>query len=263
MATQIIGLVVKQQEVAPGIFYMQIKAPEIAGQAKPGQFVQVKCSNTFSPLLRRPLSLHESDPATGLISLLYQVKGPGTGLLSKFKGGEAVDLVGPLGNGFLLPPPGQTVFVVGGGMGIAPLLSLCRALQQAGSIVEGMLGFNDEKRLIRVEEYARYTRRLSVATVDGSFGVKGLVTDLLEQELKAASCHMVFACGPQAMLSEVARICEHFHVQCQVSLETAMACGTGACLGCVCKTRDGGAEVYSRVCTEGPVFDSRAVIWHA
>lgn len=262
MANQVLGKIIGQEEAAPGIYFMEILAPEIAAQAKPGQFVHVKCGSTYAPLLRRPISLHSIEPQVGKIGLLYQIKGQGTKLLAGMRSGQAIDLLGPLGNGFQLPAGLGKALVIGGGMGVAPLLPLLQALQAIGKPATAILGFNDSSSLLRVQAYASCAEKLLLTTVDGSAGEKGLATAPLERELQTAEYSIVFACGPEPMLRAVTAIADSQGIECQVSLEAYMACGIGACLGCACRTREEGQERYTRVCCEGPVYDSKAVIWN-
>lgn len=262
MAQQVWSEILNQQEMVPGVFLLELFAPEIAGIAQPGQFVHVRCSQHFAPLLRRPLSLHGVNPKTGQIALLYQVKGLGTRALAEKRPGEKLDLLGPLGKGFSLDPEARNIMVVGGGMGVAPLLPLAEMLKERGQKPTVILGFNTSSQVLRLAEFENSAQELFLVTRDGSAGEKGLVTAPLQRELAQNQYHLIYACGPQPMLQAVAEAAERFGVKCQVSLEAYMACGLGACLGCVCKIKDRGQEGYARVCVEGPVFDSQVVVWH-
>ncbi len=265
MVVKTSGMVLEHVEVANGIKYLKLEAPDIARSARPGQFVQVRCAAGCSPLLRKPFSIHEIDRANGTIGLLYEIKGHGTQMLSGSRAGESMEITGPSGNGFTLPgDPGEecNALLVGGGLGIAPLLPLAAELREKGHKTTVILGFNDASRLCRTEAFAREADRLIVTTVDGSSGEKGLVTDPMSGLMKREKINVIYACGPEPMLAAVARIAEVQRVKCEVSLEAYMACGVGACLGCVCRTKSIGGKPYARVCTEGPVFDSREVIWN-
>lgn len=260
MKLQAFGQVMRQEKVSNNVYYLTLKVPEIARLAQPGQFIQVKCSDGYLPLLRKPFSLHEIDKEAGTVSLLYEVKGQGTKLLTRFREQDFIDVVGPLGNGFSLPQQGRAI-LVGGGMGIAPLLPLAARLKALALEFITILGFNEAQRVCRLEAFQKYGQVI-VTTIDGSLGEKGVVTGPLERELETAKYDMVYACGPEGMLKGVAGIAATKGVECQVSLEAYMACGFGACLGCTCKTRTLTGTTYSRVCTEGPVFNSREVVWH-
>lgn len=262
MAKQVWGEILKQQEMAPGIFLLELFAPEIAQIAQPGQFVHVRCSSSFTPLLRRPLSLHMIRPESGQIALLYQVKGLGTKMLAEKRPGETLDLLGPLGKGFSLDPRARKALIVGGGLGVAPLLPLAQELKRQRQKPTIILGFNTSSQVLRLAEFEEAAQELYLVTVDGTAGEKGLVTVPLQRELADNHYEMIYACGPQPMLRAVAEMAASFGVKCQVSLEAYMACGIGACLGCTCKTRGLEQESYARVCVEGPVFDSQVVVWH-
>lgn len=260
MKIQVFGKVLRQEKVGDNVYCLTLKAPEIARAAGPGQFIQVRCSNSLQPLLRKPFSLHEIDEEAGTISLLYEVKGEGSKLLAKLRKQDKVDLVGPLGNGFNLLKQGKAI-LVGGGMGIAPLLPLAARFKQLGLEFITILGFNDGKRVCRIEAFQKFSPVI-LTTLDGSQGEKGLVTEPLKRELETGSYSMIYACGPEGMLKAVAELAEAKEVECQVSLEAYMACGFGACLGCACQLKNPIETTYARVCTEGPVFKSREVIWH-
>ncbi|HHU32911.1 MAG: dihydroorotate dehydrogenase electron transfer subunit [Zhaonellaceae bacterium] len=260
MKLQTLGQVIRHEELSSKVYYLVLKAPQIAKQATPGQFVQVKCSDTYQPLLRKPFSLHEIDKVDGRISLLYEVKGQGTKSLTKVRVDDYLDLIGPLGSGFSLPPRCRAI-LVGGGMGIAPLLPLAEKLKEQGQEFAAILGFNEVQKVYRLEAFQKLGQVI-VTTLDGSLGEKGLVTQPLERELGSEKYNIIYACGPEAMLKNVSAIADSFGVECQVSLEAYMACGFGACLGCVCQTKELTGPTYSRVCTDGPVFNSREVIWH-
>lgn len=262
MTHHIKGEMVKQQEIAPGVFYLEVLAPEIAQKAQPGQFVHVRCSPNLSPLLRRPLSLHGIQRESGKIALLYQVKGAGTQILAQKRPGEALDILGPLGRGFTLDPKAQNILIVGGGLGVAPLLPLAEFLQEKQQAPTVILGFNTSSQVLRLREFEAVSQKLYVTTVDGSAGEKGLVTVPLKRELEEKHYDLIYACGPEPMLKTVAELATSLNIKCQVSLETFMACGIGACFGCTCKTQRAGQEEYARVCVEGPVFDSQVVVWH-
>lgn len=259
------------REVGPSTRRLVFHSPELAACAKPGQFVHVLCGSLYDPLLRRPFSIHDADADSGLISLLYEVRGRGTALLAEKLPGEILDVLGPLGNGFVLPESGdQPVLLVGGGMGVAPLKFLSRAI--IGSIGADCLSFNFGARTAEMHVCLEDFRcacpdaesRLSIATDDGSLGEHGFVTDLLAKRVNGLSepkSALVYACGPTPMLRAVARIAKEHDLACQVSLEAKMACGVGACMGCVIKVRSGDDFRYVRVCKEGTVFDAHEVIW--
>jgi dihydroorotate dehydrogenase electron transfer subunit len=222
----------------------------LAGQtdARPGQFVQVHVSASYDPFLPRPISVHRCAPEH--LSLLYRVAGRGTSLLAEKKSGETLRLFGPLGNGFTVSQQPVAV-VLGGGIGAAPLFALLQLLREAGKQVFFFFGAKTKAELFLIEEYRHAADEFGIATDDGTAGFHGFVTQLAEPVLTAHDA-AVYACGPEPMLREAARLARKYQRECHVSLEARMACGVGACLGCVVPTGRDGA--YKRVCADGPVF---------
>ncbi|MBI5523828.1 MAG: dihydroorotate dehydrogenase electron transfer subunit [Desulfarculus sp.] len=256
----------ENKKIGEGIFRLRLEAPDIAAMAQPGQFVMLRVSHGLDPLLARPFSIHGVDG--GDLFILYKVVGKGTRLLSlKRPGNKTLSLWGPLGKGFDLDM--QRPVLVAGGMGIAPLAFAAQRLGSQGKeapLLCGLLstkGFENLTGSISALVEATAERgRVTWATEDGSAGHHGLVTHLLESALSSfpdsSPCGGVLACGPMPMLKAVAQICAQHKVPCQVSLEAPMACGLGACLGCVIPATGGG---YVRACQEGPVMDAKAVDW--
>ncbi len=252
--------ILSNEEVAPGIFRMGIAIWKRIQSACPGQFVHIRCSSTFEPLLRRPLSIHEID--SNEVKLLYKVIGSGTKLLSEKKPGEKLDIVGPLGHGFNVEPSPESVMIVAGGIGAAPVLFLAHFLKAARKQV--LIGARTGELILYEEEFKKLGFSVEVTTDDGSYGKKGLVSSLFEEFLKRETPAIVYACGPVALLKEVADTCGNCGIPCQVSIENQMACGVGACLGCVIKTKEkDGSTIYRRVCKDGPVFDASIVSWES
>lgn len=265
-----VGKVAEQQEVAPGYFRLRISAPGITGLARPGQFIHVRCAAdprtdiTTDPLLRRPFSLMNLDPAEGCFGILYKVVGRGTTILSRLKKGDLVDVVGPLGNGFPGGAPEGPVFLVGGGYGAAPLLALARMLawRKKNELVV-MLGARTGADLVLEKDFRNLPVTLEVATDDGSLGHRGPVTDLLEMNGRPwDAAGTIFGCGPRPMLARLAETASARRIPAFLLLEEWMACGVGACLGCVIRVRrDGRESAWARVCRDGPVFSADEVIW--
>jgi dihydroorotate dehydrogenase electron transfer subunit len=244
--------VIRNTREAPTVFRLWIAAPQIARDAMPGQFVNIRVAEGVTPLLRRPFSFCEIDPAGGCFSLLYQVVGQGTTLLSHLRPGMSVSVVGPLGRPFTLHPAAPVSILCAGGIGVAPFPAVARGL--AGrSQVRVILGARNASLCLCQDDFASMGIPVELATEDGSAGVQGFVTDPLRQALQAAdvSSTMVYACGPQPMLAAVARLCEEYNCPAELSVEAVMGCGVGACLSCVFLTPDG---QYVRSCAEGPVF---------
>lgn len=262
--------ILSRKEVAPNIYLMKLNAPEIAQEALPGQFIHIRCSKDSYPLLRRPLSIHRADKEKGEIFILFQVIGEGTKLLADRTIGDDLDIMGPIGNGFNIYPKSKKIMIVGGGIGVAPLLALCEESIRQGKEVRILIGALKKELVIGEENFRNLGAKVDVATDDGSYKYKGLVTDLLERAIKEGwLADQIFACGPKPMLRKIVEISLDNHIDCQVSLEERMACGIGACLGCVCKIKAKEKNnnqnqikyIYKRVCVDGPVFEGSEVVW--
>lgn len=246
------------EQLTEDIFRLTLHAPLIVSQAKPGQFVMVKTSSNLDPLLRRPFSIHDVS-ADGDLLLLYKTIGKGTTLLSSFTQGMSVDLIGPLGNWFTFSGD-QDVCLIGGGMGIAPLLFLARHMSTVSKQSRKhrvLLGARNHNELEPIAaEFLSLGYKVALATDDGSCGHHGFISQLLPAILP--SIQGVYVCGPTPLMNEVARQCHVSNLPCQASMETHMACGLGACLGCTIHGSDG---TYKHVCKHGPVFDANEVLW--
>lgn len=245
------AVVLQMKEISAGIFDMWIRTEEIAGLARAGQFVMLYCRDG-SRLLPRPISICQIDSDQRSLRLAYRIAGKGTKEFSEMKEGMELDVIGPLGNGF--PKKEASAFVIGGGIGIPPMLELSRQLNGKKQII---LGYRDQ--LFLEKEFEPFGE-VFVATEDGSAGTKGNVLDvILKHGLKA---DIIYACGPLPMLRALKAYAKESKIECYVSLEERMACGIGACLGCVCKSKetDGHTNVKNkRICKEGPVFEAQEV----
>lgn len=237
------------QKLTSDIFSFRLDAGEIAEQARPGQFIHVKCGEGL--LLRRPISI--CDAQNGLLRIVFQVRGTGTKWLAERKAGEVLDVLGPLGNGFQLPASGK-VLLIGGGIGTAPLLFAAKSAPE-GAVAA--LGFRTGAGAILMEDFAKAGIPVEAASEDGSLGVPGTVDQVVHRCLQKGRYAAVLACGPTPMLRAVSRVTAGEGTPCQVSLEERMACGIGACLTCSCKVNGH----YRRVCKDGPVFLSEEVEW--
>ena len=239
------AVVYSQEELAPGIFSMWI-VTDIADEARPGQFISVY-SQDGSRLLPRPISICEADPDEGRLRIVYRIAGKGTDEFSKYVSGDSIDIMGPLGNGF--PQEGENVFLIGGGIGVPPMLQTAKDL---GTDTIICCGYRDE--LFLNEEFAA-AGDLHIATEDGSAGVKGNVMDAVREDHLEAD--VIFACGPAPMLRAIKAYGLEKGIPCWISMEEKMACGVGACLACVCQSTevDGHSHVHNkRICKDGPVF---------
>jgi len=231
---------------------MSFTAHDIASQAVPGQFIHLCIPDRNQPFLRRPLSIANAHKATGKIDIVYRVVGEGTRQISKLKHGDLIDCMGPLGVGFTLR--GKKPLLVGGGMGIAPLVFLSEQMKTLP--VTLLLGARNKDEMFWPDYFCSDNRTLSIATDDGSMGKKGTVSDLLADALLENTYDAIYTCGPKPMMEAVAREAKARKIFCQVSLEERMGCGVGACLSCTFEATDGSRR---KVCTDGPVFDALEV----
>ncbi len=228
---------------------------------RPGQFVMVRVSGALDPLLRRPFGIYDVLGGRKGIEILYKVVGRGTGMLSELDPGDRVDVLGPLGNGFPMVRDPENLVMVAGGIGVAPFFWLAKAIAGKGRRPVLLYGARTKEEVRLVRPFRAAGVRVRVTTEDGSVGSRGLVTDLLDRELVEG--RTVYACGPLGMLMAVSEAARRRGVKCLVSLERAMACGIGVCLGCAVKTRPHPQEQkhYSMVCSDGPVFASEEIDW--
>lgn len=246
--------VMKQVEIAPHIFDMWLETG-LAKEAHPGQFVGVYPKDK-STLLPRPISICEVNEAKTALRLVYRVAGQGTAEFSSYKEGEEVEVLGVLGNGFPLEAgKGKKVFLMGGGIGIPPILQLAKELDGDKCV---LAGYRDNCLFLK-EDLDKYAK-VYVATEDGSEGTKGNVMDAIAENGLEADA--IFACGPMPMLRAIKKYAEEKGIPAYISLEEHMACGVGACLGCVVKTKEVNHHSHvhnARICTDGPVFEAREV----
>ncbi len=251
------SIILSQERIAEGIYSMWLKT-EAAAEAKPGQFISMY-TNEGSKLLPRPISICEIDRTRGALRVVYRVTGSGTGteLFSRMKDGDIVPVIGPLGNGFPIErAEGKRAFLIGGGIGVPPILELAKQLECGKKQI--IMGYRDQETFLK-EEFEQ-NGDVYISTEDGSVGTKGNVMDAIrENNLEA---EVIYACGPTPMLRALKAYAEEKEIECWLSLEERMACGIGACLACVCKTKekDHHSNVNNRrICKDGPVFLSTEV----
>ena len=269
---QFTSMILSNIEVSPGYWRMRMTAPHEFTTARSGQFVMVRVNCAIDPLLRRPFCIFDIGIYTPsqsgalpqpYLEILYKVVGKGTAMLSTLHASDLLDILGPLGKGFELGAPEEEKLIVGGGVGLAPLYLLAKELVK-GSKVRLFAGGRTRDDILCITEFERLGVECYTATEDGSLGECGLVTEALLRRLDRLSGRAaIYACGPHGMLKAVAEIAAERALPCQVSLEGYMACGVGACLGCVAPGRNHSQETpdFRCVCTEGPVFDSGELKW--
>ncbi|MDI6753060.1 MAG: dihydroorotate dehydrogenase electron transfer subunit [Thermodesulfobacteriota bacterium] len=318
--------IIRHQRIGADSFRLRLRCPEIARLAQPGQFIMLRISEQSDPFLRRPFSFSRVFPPgekkkmteeDGILEICYKVVGRGTSLMTRLKEGQQIHILGPLGNGFWAAEGRKQAILIGGGIGIAPLIPWAEKLRRGlgrnrasrnlneQSAVIVIIGGESREKILGVKEFQKLDMEPLISTEDGSLGIPGMATDLLERELmtRGHASIALYACGPMPMLAKVAQIADQFDLPCQVLLEARMACGMGACLGCAVKVREEdslkisqppadaaeekilftsafagdaiGASSesfvpdvsqppafrYARACKEGPVFESREIIW--
>jgi len=284
------------QRFHPDYFLQRFTSESLSFQ--PGQFVMVKPSGLLDPFLPRAYSIlrvrRESNRKGGhMVEILYKLMGKGSTALSRLKPGDRVDLLGPLGNGYHVLPSLTTALLVVGGIGVPPVVALAEMLARSqfmgrrprnGKVgrqkMIAFVGGKTSDDILCLSDFRKAGAKVHVATEDGSLGHRGLVVDLMETYLKLQANRQgatIYACGPHAMLHAVAKIAERFQVPCQVSLEADMACGFGACMGCVIPVKqsavsikqpaeetwdtDGKRRTYKLCCKDGPAFDAQEIAW--
>jgi len=241
------------KEIINKHYLMGLSAPEVSREAQPGQFIHLRCTEQYDPLLRRPFSIHKVRKDT--LEILYKVTGRGTSLLSKKREGERINLLGPLGRGFKINLSFTSeIILIGGGIGVAPLYFLACRLKRFPLTV--FIGAKTKEKILGKEDFMNQGLKVKIATEDGSEGFRGLVTDFFFSQFHS-SIGVIYACGPVPMLKEISNFSLRHNIFCQVSLEQRMGCGIGACQGCVIK----GKDRYLRVCKEGPVFEAGEIDW--
>ena len=248
------AVVISQSQIAPDIYDMWVETG-LAQEAGPGQFLGVYPKDK-STLLPRPISICEVNAQKSALRLVYRIAGAGTREFSCYEAGDGVSVLGVLGNGFPLEEgTGKKVFLMGGGIGVPPILELAKQLEADKEII---LGYRDDKLFLK-DDLERYGR-VRVATEDGSVGTKGNVMDAIREN--GLEAEVIFACGPMPMLRAIKAYAAEKGIPAYISLEEHMACGVGACLGCVVKTKelDHPSHVHNaRICTDGPVFEAAQV----
>ena len=250
--------ILENEVIAHNIHKIKIKNPSEDFKIEAGQFINIKCGEGTFPLLRRPISIGLTDDES--MTIYVNKIGEGTKLLCDKGEGEFLDILGPLGNTFKVDIEEGKVLVVGGGIGVAPLLELTKELSKKGLDTKAILGYRDQPFI--VEEFKNYIEDIVVVSEKEGYDYKGYVTEPLKKELKENRYAMVFTCGPEPMLKKVNDICRENNVVTQLLLEERMACGIGACLVCTCKTKRGNDDwSYVRTCKEGPVFYGDEVIF--
>ena len=251
--TVVEATILKNEQIAPDIFDMILHTKDLSKNAKAGQFVKLYPDNNKN-LLPRPISICEIDREKETIRLVYQKIGEGTCLFSTMKQGDKIRVLGNCGNGYNIFEDNKTHIFVGGGIGIPPLLEACKQVKGEKIVI---LGFRTGQFLNK--DFEKLGAKVYIATDDGSVGFKGNVIELMKKENIIGD--YIYACGPKPMLQALTEYAKAKNIYTQVSMEERMACGIGACVGCVVKILENGSPVYKKVCKDGPVFNSLEVVY--
>ena len=256
------AVLVERRPLSPDTFLLRFESSALGDAFRPGQFTMLRVPGQ-DLLLRRPYSFCGSEPESHRFSLLVKVVGRGTRALAELPLGGVVDCLGPLGTSFHLPEPGTRAVVAAGGVGIAPFVGFCEALSRRGEEATVLLGGRSAQDLYLREDFERLGMVVVCTTEDGSYGRRGVVTDLLPDAIGDRRPQRLYSCGPSGMLRRAAALAAERGMAHEVSIERRMGCGMGCCLGCVVFTRRPGEAVgeYRRTCTEGPVFDADEICW--
>lgn len=244
---------INKEQIKEDLFKYTLQTENIAKNAKPGNFIEMKVADTSTVFLRRPISIFNIDGNN--IEVIFQVKGKGTKCLSEKQVGDEIDILGPLGLGTFEVDNFDKVAIIGGGIGVFPLYELAKQLKGKTKI-NTYLGFRNKDFVVVEDEFKAVSDNLIITTDDGSYGEKGFAIDSLKRDEKP---DMIYACGPLPMLKAVKAYADENNIKCQISLEERMGCGIGACLGCAVKVIKNGEERYGHVCKDGPVFYSKDV----
>lgn len=265
-----IGEISRNEEIQEDCFLMKVKVASSFENPLPGQFVMIRIAGLNDPFLSRPISIYSFSRGKNYCSLefLYRVVGKGTQILAGLIKGSQVEINGPLGNGFEIQTVKNNIVFIAGGIGIAPLSLLieilCRRADCSPSSMTVYLGFQGASAVVGLDKLKKLCRNITVCTDDGTLGTKGFVTHIFKKDMKKflPDNTSIYACGPKEMLKSLSKILNTKKIDCQISLEERMACGTGACMGCSVAVKDDKGELsYKRVCADGPVFNLADIIW--
>jgi len=258
MKKQFIATIKQNIQIAEGIYDMRISCPDELLSCTPGQFVAVYTGDS-SMLLPRPISICEIDLFSKELRLVYRALGQGTKCLANKHADEKIRFLAPLGNGFSIgPDQNQNIAIVGGGIGVPPMLQLAKTIRAINSkaIINMYLGFRESSQIILDKDFAAYADTIKITTDNGSFGEKGNPI----QSLEGKAFDVVYGCGPHVMLKNLAKWSAKANIPCFISLEERMACCIGACLACVCKKNNNGLITHEKVCDAGPVFNAKELV---
>ncbi len=248
--------VIKNEKLCPRFYRLSLQAPGLVKKIKPGQFIHIRTKDSLEPFFRRPFSVYRAQNSA---DIFYEAIGPGTNILSEKKKGDELDVLGPLGNSFSLPPKGtKTIVMIAGGIGVAPFLIFSDFLKGKGYDLVLLYGGRTKGHIFDMKDFKKNGCKIFIATDDGSVGVKGRVSQLFGNIPLNPKTTFLYTCGPNPMMAAVQDFAKKNNLGGQASCEEVMACALGACLGCSIETTNG----YKTVCYDGPVFDLQEVKFH-
>lgn len=252
--------VINNFEIAQDIFCMTLKLPDTFDEkCIPGQFAELKIPHHNEHVLRRPISINTFDKDNNTVTFAYQVVGKGTAVLSELKEGDKVLVLLPLGNGFTRLN-NKKILMVGAGIGAAPLKYY--AEEYSDNEITAVLGFRNSDKIYQSDDFKKICSNVHICTDDGSNGIKNYAAVLAKDVASRNNFDHIVACGPNIVLKQVAELANELNIPCELSLEARMGCGIGACMGCNVTVRDSnGNKIYKRCCSDGPVFDSKEVVF--
>lgn len=247
--------IVSNKKITSRVYRLSLDAKDVIKKVKPGQFIHIRVSEGLKPFFRRPFSIFK---AGKYLEIFYDVVGQGTKILSERKTGEYLDVIGPVGNAFSMPPDDtKHIIMIAGGIGIAPFMILSDKLKQKNYDMTLLYGARNKEYLFSLKEFKANGCKTHISTDDGSHGVKGRVSELFSKIISKASDTIIYTCGPRPMMLSVQKFAKSKGIRAEASCEEIMACGLGACLGCSIKTKLG----YKTVCHDGPVFNLENLIF--
>lgn len=252
--------ILSNNRIAEGIYKLTVRLPfDFNEQCLPGQFAHIKIPFSNEHILRRPISINSVGSFNDTVTFVYQTVGEGTDKLSHFKEGTELKILLPQGNGFK-SREGRRILLAGAGIGAAPLKHYAET--NRNNAVTAVLGFRCREKAYQINDFKRVCREVIVCSDDGSIGIKALAADAAREAMNRESFDLIVACGPRPFLRQIARLARETGTECEISMEARMGCGIGACMGCNVAVKDkDGRRYYKRCCAEGPVFDSREVVF--
>lgn len=261
MAVNVKVKLVSIERLKDDIYKFSVEAPEIVELAKPGNFIEIRVSDTTEPFLRRPISIYNLDKEKGILEFIFQVRGKGTEILAKKQIGEYIDIIGPLGYGTFKYQKHENIAIIGGGIGVFPLYELAKSAKKENKNVSIYLGFRSKDFVVLENEFENVSDKLIITTDDGSYANEGFAINFLSKDIEDENIDCIYACGPLPMLKAVQKLAKEKSIDCQISLEEKMGCGLGVCLGCAVKKANSSKDApeYFHVCKGGPVFNANDV----